>query len=129
MSKKYKYYYRGSRARVRLNQEKRNSFPRIILAVLLSTSFVVIGLVFFNPLVWRLDLRSELERSKIASTIYDRHGAAVATLYSKTRLWVAYDQIPQDLSKAFIATEDYRFFLHKGIDFWGIGRALFQDIR
>jgi penicillin-binding protein 1A len=127
MPKKHKN--RGSRVRVRLIQRKQSSFSRIILAVLLSISFIVIGLIFFNPLVWRLNLRSELEKSKIASTIYDRHGAAVATLYSKTRLWVAYDQIPQDLSKAFIATEDYRFFLHKGIDFWGIGRALYQDIR
>jgi penicillin-binding protein 1A len=117
------------RNRYRFKQPKKREFSRIILAVFLIVGILIIGLIFFNPLVWRLNLRAELEKSKIASTVYDRDGAAIATLYSKTRLWVPMNQIPVTLPQAFVATEDYRFYQHKGIDLWGIGRALYQDIR
>ena len=36
---------------------------------------------------------------------------------------------PKDLQNAFIATEDYRFYQHKGIDLRGILRAVYQDIK
>jgi penicillin-binding protein 1A len=91
--------------------------------------FLLTVFIFFNPFVWRLDLRAELEKSKIASTVYDRNGAAVVTLYSKTRLWAPLNRIPRQLRNAFIATEDYRFYQHKGIDIRGIIRAVYQDVR
>ena len=87
------------------------------------------GLIFFNPFVWRLNLRAELEKSKVASTVYDRNGAPVITLYAKTRLWVPFREIPKALRDAFVATEDYRFYLHKGIDVRGIIRAVYEDIK
>jgi penicillin-binding protein 1A len=80
-------------------------------------------------MVWHLNLSAELKKSRLASTLYDRDGAEIATLYSKTRLWAPLGQIPPALPEAFIATEDYRFYQHKGIDFRGIGRALYRDIR
>lgn len=85
-------------------------------------------MVFFNPLVWRLNLRSELEKSKLATTVYDRDGEPVATLFAKTRLWASLTEIPKDLQNAFVATEDYRFYQHKGIDFRGILRAVYRDL-
>lgn len=104
-------------------------FFRFLIGLALLVGFGIIVLVFFNPLVWRLDLRSELEKSKIATTVYDRDGEPIATLYAKTRLWVPLKDIPKDLQNAFIATEDYRFYQHKGIDFRGILRAVYQDIK
>jgi penicillin-binding protein 1A len=95
---------------------------------LLMAGFTVLMLVFFNPWVWRLDLRSEMEKNRFVSTIYDRDGKPVASLYAKTRLWAQIHDIPIALQNAFVATEDYRFFHHKGIDFRGIFRALYQDI-
>lgn len=95
---------------------------------MLITGFAVIGLVFFNPWVWKLDLRSELEKSKIATTLYDRNGEPIAGLFPNTRLWVPLRDIPLDLQKAVIITEDKRFYQHKGIDFRGILRAVYQDI-
>jgi penicillin-binding protein 1A len=117
------------RNRYHVKPVKRHGLLRLVLALFLIAGTFVIGLVFFNPLVWRLNLRAELEKSKIASTIYDRDGAEIATLYSKVRLWTPLSQMPPALPQAFIATEDYRFYQHKGIDLWGIGRALYQDIR
>ena len=55
---------------------------------------------------------------------------AVARLISgEDRDFVTYDQIPQVLIDAVVATEDKDFFDHNGIDLAGIARALYQDIR
>ncbi len=118
-----------SRKKNSIKKVKANHWIQLIIGIPLALFFLLIGFIFFNPLVWRLDLRAELEKSKIASTIYDRNGTAVATLYSKTRLWVPLNQIPAQLQQAFIATEDYRFYRHKGIDIYGILRAVYQDVR
>lgn len=109
--------------------KKRNGLIRFLLGFFLFGGAVLAGLIFFNPLVWRLDLRAELEKSKVATTVFDRDGEPVATLYAKTRLWVPVKAIPKSLQQAFIAVEDYRFYRHKGIDVRGILRALYRDVQ
>ncbi|MFW6131981.1 MAG: penicillin-binding protein 1A [Candidatus Aminicenantaceae bacterium] len=47
----------------------------------------------------------------------------------RKRIEVSYEEIPDDMKNAIIATEDPRFFRHKGIDILGILRALREDIR
>jgi penicillin-binding protein 1A len=44
--------------------------------------------------------------------------------HEKTKIW----QIPDLVSKAFIASEDRRFQEHRGIDFQGIARAVFSNL-
>jgi penicillin-binding protein 1A len=110
-------------------QPKQRKFSRFVLGLFLFSGFALIVLIFFNPLVWRLNLRAAVEKSKIASIVYDRNGAPVVNLYSRTRLWVPIRDIPAELQRAFVATEDYRFYQHKGIDLRGIIRALLQDIK
>lgn len=109
--------------------QKMNWLIRWLLGLFLLVGAVLVGLIFFNPLVWGLNLRAELEKSKVATTVFDRNGEPVATLYSKTRVWVPIRYIPKSLQEAFIATEDYRFYQHKGIDPRGVLRALYQDVR
>lgn len=43
--------------------------------------------------------------------------------------YVSYNDIPRDLIKAVIATEDRSFFRHFGVDPWGLLRATFANIR
>ncbi|HOJ77923.1 MAG TPA: PBP1A family penicillin-binding protein [Bacillota bacterium] len=118
-----------SKKRSKKRAKPRRKIPRFFLGLILLAGLVLLCLVFFNPWVWRLDLRGALEQSKVASTVYDREGAAIATLYGKPRLWIKIDQIPVKLREAFIATEDARFYQHKGIDIRGITRALYHDLR
>lgn len=108
---------------------KTKKFSRIILGLILFSGFLLLFIIFFNPVVWRLNIRQELEKSKIASTVYDRRGEPIVTLYAKTRLWVPIKKMPDNLWQAFVATEDARFFQHKGIDIRGIVRAVYQDIK
>lgn len=45
------------------------------------------------------------------------------------RVIVTFDEIPQVLIDAVVATEDGDFFQHDGVDPWGIARAAYRDIR
>jgi penicillin-binding protein 1A len=115
--------------RKRRKPEKPRRISRTLLGLGLMTGFGLIFFIFFNPWVWRLNLRAELEKSKIASTVYDRKGEPIVSLYAKTRLWAPLEAIPLQLQQAYVATEDSRFYQHKGIDFRGILRAVYQDLK
>ncbi|NLI90359.1 MAG: PBP1A family penicillin-binding protein [Epulopiscium sp.] len=59
------------------------------------------------------------------SFIYDENGSEIDRLDAgENRIYANLDQIPDYLQKAFIATEDERFYNHKGIDIKGIFRAI-----
>ena len=53
---------------------------------------------------------------KEPSRIFDTNGSLIATLGTEQREKITYDQLPQVLIDAIIATEDSRFFQHNGFD-------------
>lgn len=53
---------------------------------------------------------------KEATRIFDSKGELIATLGTEQRQKVKYEDLPQVLVDAIIATEDSRFFQHKGFD-------------
>ncbi|EGR1893961.1 TPA: penicillin-binding protein 1A [Vibrio vulnificus] len=55
--------------------------------------------------------------------VFSQDGKLIAQFGEKRRIPVTYDQIPQSLIHALIATEDSRFYDHYGIDPIGITRA------
>ncbi|MDV2686191.1 transglycosylase domain-containing protein [Alkalihalophilus lindianensis] len=59
------------------------------------------------------------------SYMYDRNGSVISEIYNEgNREYVTYEKIPQQVIDAFIATEDRRFFDHKGYDATAIIRAI-----
>ena len=55
--------------------------------------------------------------------VFSRDGKLISQFGEKRRIPVTYDEIPQHLIEALIATEDSRFYDHPGIDPIGITRA------
>ncbi|HAA03541.1 MAG TPA: hypothetical protein DCE18_09245 [Syntrophobacteraceae bacterium] len=47
----------------------------------------------------------------------------------ESRLLINIEQVPRYLVDAVTAIEDHRFFEHRGVDWWGILRALWTDLR
>ncbi len=62
-------------------------------------------------------------------TILSTNGKIIQKLGPATREKVQQSQMPDLLEKAFVAAEDRRFYTHKGVDFWGICRALITNIK
>jgi len=62
-------------------------------------------------------------RLQIPMQIYSAEGELIAQYGEKRRIPVTLSQMPPELTKAFIATEDSRFYEHHGIDPVGIFRA------
>ena len=56
--------------------------------------------------------------------VLTRDGKLITQFGEKRRIPVIYEEIPQDLIHAFIAAEDDRFFIHPGVDYRGILRAV-----
>ena len=74
----------------------------------------------------------ELSRQTNAQTtyIYDRNGQVIATLHgAENRTVVPSKAIPTIMKEATVAVEDKRFYEHHGVDFEGLVRALWADLR
>ena len=61
--------------------------------------------------------------------IYDRNGRLMGRLAVVRRLNVPISQVPVHVRQAFIATEDRRFYRHRGIDWRGFVRAAVSNVR
>lgn len=65
-----------------------------------------------------------------SSQFFDAKGNLITTVDSEEdRIPVTIDKVPKNLQHAFLAAEDIRFYEHGGIDFRGIGRAIYTYIR
>ena len=62
--------------------------------------------------------------------IVDQNGNEIDSLsmINSNRIYVYYEDIPQQFINAFVAIEDERFWEHNGIDVRGIFRALYRDL-
>ena len=68
-----------------------------------------------------------LKKSDLAVTFLDRYGNEVGNRGIKHNDSVPLDEMPDNLIKATLATEDRRFYEHFGIDFVGTFRALMTN--
>ena len=63
---------------------------------------------------------------QIPLRIFSRDGRLISEIGERRRVLVTFDEVPAHIVNAFVAAEDQRFWVHPGIDYRGILRALFQ---
>ncbi len=91
-------------------------FKKIFLLILIA------GIIFCG---YQVKLGYEKYSAALAELPLDR---AIANLQEKEH-YTYYDDIPEIYFKAVVAVEDRRFYKHKGFDFIGAARAIYNDIR
>ncbi len=67
-------------------------------------------------------------RPPLVTTVYSDDGRKIAEFYRERRIVIPLSRMPRKLVEAFIASEDSRFFNHKGVDYFGIVRAFLKNI-
>lgn len=128
MNTTYKYKRRPEKA-----QRKRSrirSFVTILQVIILLglSASVGIGLGLFVSLSRMLPTLGDFKSSE-ATIIYSSDGVILGQICKEYRNSVALKDMPQSLRNASIAIEDRRFYQHSGLDYHGIARAIWSNIR
>ena len=99
----------------------------LVVGVLAAAVGTVIAMTRNLPSLEELQHHHKVEQT---SVIYDCHGKVIAELHGvQNRTVVKSTDIPEVMKEATVASEDQRFYQHHGIDFEGIARALYEDIK
>lgn len=100
-------------------KKKKGRFLKTLLSIFLT--FCILGIFavaafLIYIVVSTEDFNPEALKNQDQTVIYDRDGNEIATLGNEKRESVTYDELPQVLIDAIIATEDSRYFEHNGVD-------------
>ncbi|HHW69671.1 MAG TPA: hypothetical protein GX747_04990 [Tenericutes bacterium] len=117
------------------NKKKNNPTKRKVLKTLLliCITFVIIGIIVTSSFLYIVIKDApEFDTAKLynkeASIIYDSKGEIITKIGTEMREKVSFDELPQVLVDAIIATEDARFFQHSGFDLPRFIKASFGQL-
>ena len=118
----------------KLKSKKGKKFLYVFIGIaffVFCAGLIVAG-VYLKGLQGSLPSPNELvDRTSDQSTkIYDRNGVLLYTVYGKqNREFVSIDKIPEYTKWSVLAAEDIEFYQHKGLDYAGIVKAMYQNFR
>lgn len=67
-------------------------------------------------------------QTQIATEVYSADSVLLGRYFNQYRTVVQYQDIPPHVFQALVATEDSRFYQHKGVDYRAWGRVFFRTI-
>ncbi|WP_296634855.1 transglycosylase domain-containing protein [Polaribacter sp.] len=109
------------------------SFRKYIIwfwALILGGVLILAGLFFTASIGGLGDLPTfeELEnpQTNLATEVISSDGVTIGKYATENRTPVHFNELPQNLVNALVATEDERFYDHSGIDFKGTARAVLK---
>jgi penicillin-binding protein 1A len=118
--------------RSRTKSKKRIPFLRklsLISVIALVTASLMMGFFYIILLFQLPNIRTVNDYNPpLATQILSDNGTPIGYLYKEKRILVPLSELPPCLIQAFVASEDARFFKHRGLDFVGIVRALWKNI-
>ena len=88
----------------------------VLIVIFALCAFVAVGGFCYYIVKGAPEFDVDKMFEKEATRIFDSKGTLIATLGAEQRQKVKYDELPQVLVDAIIATEDSRFFQHNGFD-------------
>lgn len=96
--------------------------------ILFSTiAFVTIYFYFARGLP---DIKSlEDYKPPVLSQVFDDNGDEIGEFWTECRIFLSYEKMPKRIIAAFVASEDSRFWEHKGVDMRSIARAFVANLK
>ena len=107
------------------NKKKSNVLNNIYLFLIILIFVGIISISGFFCYIYMNapEFKGELLYKRESSNIYDSRGDLIASIGTEKRQIVTYDELPQVLIDAIVATEDSRFFEHDGFDIYRFMKA------
>ncbi len=102
-----------------------------ILGVVVGLTGMVIVYFYAKPrqeLAETFDL-SEIDDLEVASVILDRRGEEIGRIFVQNREPISVEEVSPNFIRALLAAEDARFYVHDGVDYVGILRAVWLNVK
>lgn len=122
MKKKNKKTIKSKTKNEKTNKNKKKTWIKILKGIIIFGLICFILLMIAAVIFWSKIVKnapefkeSNLYRSE-STIIYRNDGVIVGKLGAEKREKITYDQLPEVLVNAIVATEDSRFFEHNGFD-------------
>src|SRR3954466_16225616 len=116
--------------KVNTNKKSKGSLFKRILLVLVTLGIIgiVAGAATFAYMIKDTPkLDANTLKAAIPSELYDKDGDLITEIGTQKLDYVEYDDIPELVRNAVIATEDSRFFKHHGVDPIRLGGAVIAN--
>lgn len=114
--------------------KKKRNIKRTIIKVfgILALAFlamVIVGVLLFAYYAWKAPAFNESAlKDQLPTKIYDKNNELVTTLYmGQKREHVKFDEVPDQLKDAVLATEDNRFYDHGALDYKRLSGAVMKN--
>jgi penicillin-binding protein 1A len=127
---------KGNKRGRKIHGSKRNPekfrWEKFLLKIIVAgiIFLILLVLVIYLGFLGKIPTREELTRFKtpLASEVFSEEGKLLGRFYIENRSNVTYEEISPNLVNALIATEDARFFKHRGIDEIALLRVFFKTL-
>ena len=119
------YDYKKQIIQMSRNRKKKILFVWLLSfspILILSTMLFLVSFGFFGPLPSFEEL--ENPKNSLATEIISEDGFVLGKYFYENRTKIKYEELPENLINALLATEDVRFRKHSGIDLRALLRAV-----
>jgi penicillin-binding protein 1A len=97
-----------------------------ILFLMIGLLFLTVSIGVFGKLPTKLELANI--HNEEASLVFSSDSTLIGKFFAENRTNILWNQVPEHLINALIATEDKRFYLHEGYDSRSYLRVFFKTI-
>ena len=102
----------------------------------LKKAGLIVLILILLPLSWAIYILKDLPsieslknyQPPTITEVFDANDMKIGEFCTERRIVTPFSEIPLLLKQAFVASEDSRFYEHKGLDWQGIARAFFKNI-
>ncbi|HEY5928275.1 MAG TPA: PBP1A family penicillin-binding protein [Kofleriaceae bacterium] len=99
-----------------------------LTALMASTIALTFWMYGRDPKLPRIEKLADYKPRQV-TTIVDKNDQRIGEIFTQRRTFVPYEKIPPILVDAFIAAEDNNYWNHEGVDYFGMVRAFFTNLR
>ncbi len=108
--------------------------PNVLMCASLFLLISFIGGFTLGSILFYSESQEQIKELKkfqpvLPTRLYDTKGQLISELFLHRRELIRLDEIPESVKAAFIVIEDSRFYEHFGIDFIGMFRAMWENIK